>query len=270
MSRNWRTSRPAISTATPTRGCPTNSASTTRARDEMAAIVSEFADAGWLNLVGGCCGTTPEHIRAIAEAVAGKAVHQPVAHDSRTRLSGMEPFVIRPDSNFTMIGERTNVTGSRRFARLIKTGDFETALEVARDQVEGGANVLDVNMDEGLLDSEAADDDVPQPRRRRARDRAHPDHDRQLEVLGPRGRAALHPGQGRGQFDQPEGGRGGVRAPGRLIRRYGAAVVVMAFDEEGQAVTCAIARSRSSAGPTRILTERSGFRPRRSFSIPTS
>ncbi|MFM7141853.1 MAG: homocysteine S-methyltransferase family protein, partial [Alphaproteobacteria bacterium] len=120
---------------------------------DTARIVGEFAHSGWVNLVGGCCGTTPDHVRAIAAAMRGVAPRKPPAEDHRTRYSGLEPFELRPDTGFVTIGERTNVTGSKRFARLVKSGDHEGALAVALDQVRGGANLVDVNMDEGLLDS---------------------------------------------------------------------------------------------------------------------
>src|SRR5579875_1081803 len=124
--------------------------------EKMAADLREFAANGWLNIVGGCCGSTPEHIHAIAEAVRGLKPHLPIELDHLTRFSGLEPLVMRPDSNFVNIGERTNVTGSPRFARLIKAGNYEEALSVARQQVEGGAQILDVNMDEAMLDGEQA------------------------------------------------------------------------------------------------------------------
>ncbi len=244
----------------PNAGLPNEFGAYDQGPEEMASILSEFAAAGWLNIVGGCCGTTPEHIRAIARAVEGKAVHRPADPDPRTRLSGLEPFVIRADSNFTMIGERTNVTGSRRFARLIKSGDYETALEVARDQVAGGANILDVNMDEGLLDSEqamttflnlvAAEPEI-------ARIPIMIDSSK-FSVL----EAGLQCIQGKGVVNSislKEGEEAFVEQA-RLIRRYGAAVVVMAFDEEGQAVTC----ERKVEILTRayaILTEQVGFAP---------
>src|SRR5262249_9212240 len=120
----------------------------------MAPVLRGFAQNGWLNFVGGCCGTTPEHIRAIAAAVAGCAPRVPATPEPFTRLSGLEPLVIRPESNFILIGERTNVTGPPRFAALIKDWAYEEALGIARQQVENGANIIDVNMDEGLLDSE--------------------------------------------------------------------------------------------------------------------
>src|SRR5207247_11435761 len=119
----------------------------------MSADLREFAERGWLNIVGGCCGTTPAHIEAIAEAVRNWPPHVPAAVEPYTRLSGLEPMTIRPETNFVNIGERTNVTGSPTFAKLILNGDFEAALSVAQQQVSGGAQILDINMDEGMLDS---------------------------------------------------------------------------------------------------------------------
>ncbi|MGI8672907.1 MAG: homocysteine S-methyltransferase family protein, partial [Luteitalea sp.] len=125
--------------------------------EQMAGVLSEYARDGLLNIVGGCCGTTPEHIRAMVEACEGIAPRVVPAELPRyNRFSGLEPLVIRPDSNFQMIGERTNVTGSLRFARMIKAGDFTAAVDVATEQVRNGANILDVNMDEGMLDGEAS------------------------------------------------------------------------------------------------------------------
>ena len=121
-----------------------------------SALLREFAEAGLLNLVGGCCGTTPDHIRAIADAVRDLPPRRPAVPERLTRFSGLETLTIRPESTFIMIGERTNVTGSARFAALVKDGDFPGALAVALDQVRGGANIIDVNMDEGMLDSERA------------------------------------------------------------------------------------------------------------------
>ncbi|MCB9635253.1 MAG: homocysteine S-methyltransferase family protein, partial [Sandaracinus sp.] len=120
----------------------------------MASLVKEFAEAGLVNLVGGCCGTTPDHVKAVAEAVAGVAPRKVKPRSPFSRYSGLEPLVITPDSGFQMVGERTNVTGSKRFMRLVKEGKLGEAVEVALDQVRGGANIVDVNMDEGLLDSE--------------------------------------------------------------------------------------------------------------------
>ena len=244
----------------PNAGLPNEFGEYDQGPDEMAAIVTEFADAGWLNLVGGCCGTTPEHIRAMAQAMEGKPVRRRRERDTRTRLSGMEPLVLREDSNFTMIGERTNVTGSRRFARLIKSGDYEAALEVARDQVEGGANILDVNMDEGLLDSEQAMTTflnliASEPQIARIPIMIDSSKFSVLE-------AGLRCVQGKGVVNSislKEGEEEFVRQA-RLVRRYGAAVVVMAFDEQGQAVT----RERKLtilSRAARILIEQVGFPP---------
>ena len=122
---------------------------------DMARMMGEFAERGWVNIVGGCCGTTPDHIAAIAEAVRGVRPHQRTKVAPYMRLSGSRPLTLRPDSNFLMIGERTNVTGSRKFARLVKDDNYEQAVEIALQQVVGGANVVDVNMDEALLDGEA-------------------------------------------------------------------------------------------------------------------
>ncbi|MDE3224042.1 MAG: homocysteine S-methyltransferase family protein, partial [Nitrospirota bacterium] len=121
----------------------------------MGADLRDFASQGWVNIVGGCCGTTPAHIQAIAEAVRDCAPHVPPKPEPYTRLSGLEPLTIRPDMNFINIGERTNVTGSPQFSKLILGGQYEEALSVARQQVEGGAQIIDVNVDEGMLDSKA-------------------------------------------------------------------------------------------------------------------
>ena len=163
----------------PNAGLPNQFGAYDELPEQTSALLRDFAARGWVNIVGGCCGTTPDHIAAIAAAVkdlpprrtpalqdSGTSALQdsgtPAPQDSSTsealygRFSGLEPLIIRPDSNFQMIGERTNVTGSAKFARLIKASDYQTAVEVALDQVRGGANILDVNMDEGMLDSEHA------------------------------------------------------------------------------------------------------------------
>jgi 5-methyltetrahydrofolate--homocysteine methyltransferase len=125
-------------------------------RDHTAAALGEFARSGWLNIVGGCCGTTPEWIAAIAKAVEGVAPRKVPDLPHWSCYSGTEALVLRPDTNFVLVGERTNITGSRRFARLIKEGSYDKALVVAREQIEGGANIIDVNMDEGLIDGARA------------------------------------------------------------------------------------------------------------------
>ncbi len=203
-------------------------------------FVSCHPNAGLPNEFGGY-DETPEHMRRAVVRVCRKRLaehrrrllrHHARAHprDRRrgagssprrgrrvphySRLSGLEPLTLRPDSNFVIVGERTNVTGSKKFARLVRSGDYDAALEVARDQVANGANVLDVNMDEALLDGEKAMSDLPQPDRGRARNRPRAGDDRQLEVVGDRGRPQVRAGQEHRQFDQPERGRGVVSAAG--------------------------------------------------------
>src|SRR5437773_4990901 len=209
--------------------------------DETAAetteILGEFARNGWLNIVGGCCGTTPEHIRAIANAVRGlkpRAIPRP---DPYLRLSGLEPLTFRPDLSFVNIGERTNVTGSPKFSKFILAGQYEEALSVARDQVEGGAQIIDVNMDEGLLDSEAA------MTRFLNLIAAEPDIARVPIMIDSSRWSVIEAGlkcvQGKGIVNSIslKEGEEVFKKHARKIRRYGAAVVVMAFDEKGQADT---------------------------------
>ncbi|MEA2722589.1 MAG: 5-methyltetrahydrofolate--homocysteine methyltransferase, partial [Gemmatimonadales bacterium] len=140
----------------PNAGLPNEFGQYDESPEYMAGILREFAESGLVNLVGGCCGTTPAHIKAIAEAVAGLPPRRPAAPPPRLRLSGLEPLTIGPDSIFVNVGERTNVTGSRKFAKLILAGDYNAGVEIARQQVESGAQMLDVNMDEGMLDSQEA------------------------------------------------------------------------------------------------------------------
>ncbi|MDH3627550.1 MAG: methionine synthase [Acidobacteriota bacterium] len=249
---------PTLLSCYPNAGLPNELGGYDETPQEMAAVVAEFARDGLVNLVGGCCGTTPEHIRAIGEAVACLAPRVPPAPVERTRLSGLEPLELRPDSNFTMIGERTNVTGSRRFARLIGDDDFGAALSVARQQVLGGANILDVNMDEGLLDSPAAMTTflnliATEPEIARIPIMIDSSDFRVLE-------AGLKCVQGKAVVNSIslKEGEDAFRQQARLVRRFGAAVVVMAFDEEGQAVD----RDRKVEILTRsyrILTEEVGF-----------
>jgi 5-methyltetrahydrofolate--homocysteine methyltransferase len=145
-----------VSAHTRTPACPMSSASTTSCRHETAKVIEEFAQSGFLNIVGGCCGTTPGHIQAIAKAVAGYAPRQIPDIPKACRLSGLEPFTIDRSSLFVNVGERTNITGSARFARLIREDNYTEALEVALQQVEAGAQIIDINMDEGMLDSKKA------------------------------------------------------------------------------------------------------------------
>ena len=181
----------------------------------MARLIGEFAASGLVNIVGGCCGTTPEHIAAIAAAVAPHKPRIVPVIEPRLRLSGLEPFELTPAIPFVNVGERTNVTGSAKFRKLITAGDYTAALQVARDQVENGAQIIDVNMDEGLLDSEKRDGDLPQPRRRRARHRPRARDGRLLEIQRDRGRAEMRAGQAGGELDLDEGGRGKIHPRGQ-------------------------------------------------------
>ena len=203
--------------------------------EHMADMTRQFAEAGFLNIVGGCCGTTPDHIRAIAQAVADVTPRTVPDLPVRTRLAGLEPLTIGPDSLFVNVGERTNVTGSRRFARLIQDDDYDTAVEVARQQVRGGAQVIDVNMDEGLLDSIAA---MPRFLNLLA---SEPEIARIPVMVDSSNWDVIEAGlktlQGKGIVNSIslKDGEQEFRERARLVRRYGAAAVVMAFDEDGQA-----------------------------------
>ena len=203
----------------------------------MAADLREFAGNGWLNIVGGCCGSTPEHIAAIAETVRDLPPHTVVEPDHATRLSGLEPLTVRPELNFVNVGERTNVTGSPKFARLIREDQFEEALAVARQQVEGGAQLIDVNMDEALLDSENA------MARFLNLVASEPDICRVPIMIDSSKWSVIEAGlqcvQGKGVVNSIslKEGEETFKEQARLVKRYGAAVVVMAFDETGQADT---------------------------------
>ena len=209
--------------AYPNAGLPNEFGQYDETPEYMARLVGEFARDGLVNIVGGCCGTTPEHIAAIAAAVAPHKPRIVPEIEPRLRLSGLEPFILTDAIPFVNVGERTNVTGSARFRKLITAGDYTAALQVARDQVENGAQIIDVNMDEGLLDSEAAMRDLPQPRRRRARHRPRARDGRFLEILGDRGRPEMRAGQAGRQLDLDEGRRGevhsrGARSPAVMAR----------------------------------------------------
>ena len=228
--------------------------------DHMARVTADFADAGFLNLVGGCCGTTPDHIRTIAEAVAGKPPRMMSSPPRRTRLSGLEPLTIGPDSLFVNVGERTNVTGSRRFARLIKEEEYETAVDVAREQVQGGAQIIDVNMDEGLLDSVAAMTRflnllASEPEISRTPVMVDSSN---WDVIA----AGLRTQQGKGVVNSIslKDGEDAFRERALEVRRFGAAAVVMAFDEEGQAETPE-RRLEICKRAYRILVEEEDFPP---------
>jgi 5-methyltetrahydrofolate--homocysteine methyltransferase len=221
----------------PNAGLPNELGGYDETPEQMAKIIHEFAANGWVNVVGGCCGTTPDHVQAFARAVAGLRPRKPPEREPFTRLSGLEPLTLLPDSNFTMIGERTNVTGSPRFAKLIKADDFEGALEVARQQVDGGANILDVCFDEGMLDSEAS------MTRFLNLIAAEPDISRVPIMIDSSKWSVLEAGlrctQGKSVVNSIslKEGEAAFLEHARAVRRYGAAVVVMAFDEKGQADT---------------------------------
>lgn len=228
--------------------------------ERMGEDLRDFANNGWLNIVGGCCGSTPEHIHAIAQAVRDVPPHGVVPTSPVTRLSGLEPLVIRPELNFINIGERTNVTGSPKFSKLILNGQFEEALSVARQQVEGGAQIIDVNMDEGMLDSEkamvhflnliASEPDI-------CRVPLMVDSSKWSVI-----EAGLQCVQGKGVVNSIslKEGEEKFKEHARLIKRYGAAVVVMAFDETGQADT-AKRKVEICTRAYNILTEEVGLPP---------
>ena len=227
---------------------------------QMAAVLSEFAENGWVNIVGGCCGTTPAHIRAIADAVRAKPPRRPAQPRHDTVLSGLEPLVIRPDSTFTMIGERTNVSGSKRFARLVREGNLAEAVSVARQQVEGGANIIDINMDEGLLDGPKVMAEFLNLLA------AEPDVARVPVMIDSSDWAVLEAGlkcvQGKSIVNSIslKEGEEQFLAHARLVRKYGAACVVMMFDEEGQAVSVED-KLRIARRAYRLLTEQVGMKP---------
>tara|TARA_B100001123_G_scaffold450778_1_gene623708 strand:+ start:89422 stop:93147 length:3726 start_codon:yes stop_codon:yes gene_type:complete len=223
----------------PNAGLPNTFGEYDQSAQEMGQLLSEFASSGFVNILGGCCGTTPDHIREISASV--KNVNPRVLSDS-TRVplstySGLEPLTIRSDSNFIMIGERTNVTGSRRFARLVKAGDYDAAVAVALEQVRGGANIIDINMDEAMLDSEAA---MTKFLNLLA---TEPDIARVPFMIDSSKWTVIEAGlkcvQGKAIVNSIslKEGKTDFLLKARHIKRYGAAMVVMAFDEKGQADT---------------------------------
>ncbi len=226
----------------------------------MSEQMNEWATSGFLNIVGGCCGTSPAHIKAIADAVEGIAPRVPVENKHYCRLSGLEPFTITPESLYVNVGERTNVTGSARFARLIKEGDYDAALAVARQQVESGAPIIDINMDEGMLDSKEAMVTFLNLIA------SEPDISRVPIMIDSSKWDVIEAGlkciQGKGIVNSISMKEGEAKfiEQAKLVRRYGAAVIVMAFDEQGQADT----RKRKREICTRsyeLLTEVVGFPP---------
>jgi 5-methyltetrahydrofolate--homocysteine methyltransferase len=251
---------PARISCYPNAGLPDEMGRYTLDPNGMARLVGEFIDNGWVNIVGGCCGTTPEHIAAIAEHAGRARPHTRVSVPHWLRLSGWDPFTLRPESNFVMIGERTNVTGSRAFARLIQENKFEDAVEVARQQVAGGATIIDINMDADLLDGEEA-------MTRFLRLIAGDSEASKVPVMIDSSKwsvieAGLKCVQGKAivnSISLKDGEEEFLRRA-RLVRQYGAACVVMAFDEVGQAVEVDD-KVRICRRAFELLTERVGFPP---------
>jgi len=246
--------------AYPNAGLPNEMGQYDESPEFMAEQIAGFAAEGYVNIVGGCCGSTPDHIRAIAAAVGKHAPRVVTEKPRRLRLAGLEPFTLTEDIPFVNIGERTNVTGSARFRKLITSGDYTAALDVARDQVANGAQIIDINMDEGLIDSRkvmveflnllAAEPDI-------ARVPLMIDSSK-WEVI----EAGLKCVQGKALVNSislKEGEESFIRQA-KLVRAYGAAVVVMAFDEQGQADT-AQRKIDITARAYRILTETVGLPP---------
>ncbi|WGI27265.1 methionine synthase [Halomonas alkaliantarctica] len=244
--------------AHPNAGLPNEFGEYDQTPEEMSEIVSEFAASGLVNIIGGCCGSTPEHIRAIADSVRDMAPRVIPERSRACRLSGLEPFNIEADSLFVNVGERTNVTGSARFKRLIVEEDFTTALEVALEQVESGAQVIDINMDEGMLESKeamerflnliAGEPDI-------ARVPIMIDSSK-WEII----EAGLKCVQGKAVVNSIslKEGEAAFREQATKCRRFGAAIVVMAFDEEGQADTFA-RKTEICQRAYRLLVDEIGF-----------
>ncbi len=242
----------------PNAGLPNEMGEYDETPEMMSSLLKEFADAGFFNIVGGCCGTTPDHIAAISKIAEEFKPREIPSVPPYLKLSGLEPMVIRPDSNFVNIGERTNITGSKKFERLITAGDYEAALAVAREQVEGGAQVLDVNMDEGLLDSEEAMTKFLNLLQ------AEPDIAKLPIMIDSSKWSVIEAGlkclQGKSIVNSIslKEGEEIFKERARKIFQYGAAVVVMAFDENGQADTFQ-KRIDVCKRAYKILTEEIGF-----------
>jgi 5-methyltetrahydrofolate--homocysteine methyltransferase len=251
---------PVFTTCHPNAGLPNAFGGYDEQPDTTAKYLREFAEAGLANILGGCCGTTPEHIRRVATALEGLPPRRVPAPRRLTSFSGLEPFAIRPDTGFVMIGERTNITGSRRFHRLIDAGDFQGGVEVALEQVRGGANLIDVNMDADLLDSEQAMTtflNLVATEPEIARVPVMIDSSKWSVI-----EAGLKCVQGKGVVNSislKEGDEAFLEKA-RTARRYGAGVVVMAFDEKGQADTVD-RKVQICERAYRLLIEEAGFEP---------
>lgn len=246
--------------AYPNAGLPNEFGEYDQEAEEMKNYIHDFSSSGFVNIIGGCCGTTPDHIRAMSEAVEGLSPRKIPKIEPLSSYSGLEPLILRPSINFVNIGERTNVTGSRKFARLIKSGDYQEALSVAQQQVDGGAQVIDVNMDEGLLDSEKAMTTFLNLLM------SEPDiaklpimiDSSKFKVI----EAGLKCVQGKcivNSISMKEGEEEFIRQA-KIVRRYGAATVVMAFDEKGQADTIE-RKVEICARAYNILVNKVGFKP---------
>lgn len=246
--------------AYPNAGLPNEFGQYDQSAEEMQAYIRDFAASGFVNMIGGCCGTTPDHIRAMAEAVKGLPPRQIPQVPGYTMLSGLEPLIIRPETNFVNVGERTNVTGSRQFARLIREGRYNDALVVAQQQVEAGAQMIDINMDEGMLDSEKAIVEflnlvMSEPEIAKLPIMIDSSKFSVIE-------AGLQCVQGKcvvNSISMKEGEAEFIRQA-KLVRRYGAAAVVMAFDEQGQADTTE-RKVEICERAYKILTQQVGFKP---------
>jgi 5-methyltetrahydrofolate--homocysteine methyltransferase len=244
----------------PNAGLPNAFGEYDQTAQQMGDIIAEFAQSGFLNIIGGCCGTTPDHIARIGDIIADASPRTPATPPRRMRLSGLEPFTLTPEIPFVNVGERTNVTGSAKFRRLIAEGDYEAALDVARQQVENGAQIIDVNMDEGMLDGVAAmrtfmnliatEPDI-------ARVPVMIDSSK-WEVI----EAGLKCVQGKAIVNSIslKEGEESFLTQAKACRRYGAAVIVMAFDEQGQADTAA-RKIEICTRSYKLLTEKLGFPP---------
>jgi 5-methyltetrahydrofolate--homocysteine methyltransferase len=251
---------PIFTSCYPNAGLPNSFGGFDETPEIMAADLREFAANGWVNIVGGCCGSTPAHIRAIREAVKDFPPRVPPQVERYSRFSGLEPLVIRPETNFVNIGERTNVTGSPKFAKLILSGQFEEALAIAKQQVEGGAQIIDVNMDEAMLDSEQAMTTFLNYIA------SEPDIARVPIMIDSSKWSVIEAGlkciQGKGIVNSIslKEGEEAFKQRARLIKRYGAGMVVMAFDEAGQADSTE-RRVEICTRSYRILTEEVGVDP---------
>ena len=246
--------------AYPNAGLPNEFGLYDESPEQMAAQIGGFARDGLVNIVGGCCGSTPAHIAAIAQAVRGVAPRSVVKKAPLMRLSGLEPFVLTPDIPFVNVGERTNVTGSAKFRKFITAGDFNSALAVARDQVANGAQILDINMDEGLIDSKQAMIEFLNLIA------AEPDIARVPVMIDSSKFSVIEAGlkcvQGKPLVNSisMKEGEAAFLEQARLVRAYGAAVVVMAFDEQGQADTLE-RKVAICARAYKLLTEEADFPP---------